>query len=285
MFVHSIEEINKILKLHHFVDEILLIEKKSGTTDGLVFHLESKQGNNYIMKFDNPIHIRYVETLLNAYKDSQLLPKIHFSSDSYLLYSYIEGTTHFNRGLKSNWLLTLVRELLNKYEEYHINEYWGRLEYPHKSWLEFNETSIEEARSNIGELLPNEDFIFILSKVKKLFENHAEESRRYLLHGDTGVHNFVYRDNALTGVIDPSPMVGPIIYDFIYAFCSSPDDLNIETLTTAYDRLQHKRVEKARLIEEVAIQLYCRIGLSQKHHPYDLPRYLQAWEYWKALCK
>ncbi|MBB6675715.1 hypothetical protein [Cohnella lubricantis] len=44
------------------------------------------------------------------------------------------------------------------------------------------------------------------------------------------------------------------------------------------------RIDRARLIDEVTIQLYCRIGLSKKHHPDDLPDYLQAWEYWKGLC-
>jgi hypothetical protein len=286
VLIPSIDGINKTLKLHNFDDEIISFEKKSGTTDGLVIRLESKQGTKYILKFDNPIHIRFVEKFLNTYKGSQLLPEVHFSSDdkSYFLYSYIEGTTHFNRGVKVNWLLALVRELLNKYERYSINGDWGRLEYPRKSWLEFNEISIEEARNNIGALLPNEDFIFIKSKVDKLFGEQVVESERYLLHGDTGVHNFVYRDNALAGVIDPSPMAGPLIYDFIYAFCSSPDDLNIETLFAAYDQLLHKRVNKARLIEEVAVQLYCRIGLSKKHHPDDLVEYIKAWDYWKELC-
>jgi hypothetical protein len=80
-------------------------------------------------------------------------------------------------------------------------------------------------------------------------------------------------------------MVGPLIYDFLYAFCSSPDDINIDTLFTAFDFLEQGRVEKSRLIEEVLIQLYCRIGLSIKHHPSDLPEYKKAWKDWSQICK
>ncbi|MNN65945.1 hypothetical protein D3C81_1814890 [compost metagenome] len=118
-----------------------------------------------------------------------------------------------------------------------------------------------------------------------MFNIDSEQGGKYLLHGDTGVHNFVYNNSTLIGVIDPSPMVGPIIYDFLYAFCSSPDDINTETLFTAYDFLEQGNVDKSRLVEEVIIQLYCRIGLSVKHHPNDLTEYTKAWEYWKQLCK
>jgi aminoglycoside phosphotransferase (APT) family kinase protein len=197
----------------------------------------------------------------------------------------VEGTTHVNRGMKSEWLSALVIELLNKYVPYDADEAtWGRLEYPRKSWLEFNETSIEEARVNIGDVLSDQDYIFTKSIVDTLFRKQSAASERFLLHGDNGVHNFVYRDDRLVGVIDPSPMAGPILYDFVYAFCSSPDDLDLETLFAAYDHLHRKSVDKSRLIQETAVQLYCRIGLSKKHHPGDLPEYLKAWESWKDYC-
>ena len=104
-----------------------------------------------------------------------------------------------------------------------------------------------------------------------------------MLHGDCGVHNFVYDQNVLKGVIDPSPIVGPVLYDFIYAFCSSPDDLSLETLISTVTLLNHVSIERSRLIEEVIIQLYCRIGICLKHHPHDLADYLKAWDYWKVL--
>jgi hypothetical protein len=127
-------------------------------------------------------------------------------------------------------------------------------------------------------VLPIEDYY----KVKSLIESISKIDDKYLLHGDTGVHNFVFRDDELVGVIDPSPMVGPIIYDFTYAYCSSPDDLNLETLFVAFDLLNDNTMERSRLIEEVIFQLYCRIGICAKVHPHDLDDYLKAWDYWKV---
>ena len=122
--------------------------------------------------------------------------------------------------------------------------------------------------------------------MKSIVERIAMDEKqemKYLLHGDTGVHNFVFQDNALNGVIDPSPLVGPIIYDFTYAFCSSPDDLNVETLLSSFAFLKHVPMGKTRLIEEIIFQLYTRIGVCVKVHPHDLDDYLQAWEYWRNL--
>ncbi|MEJ8303908.1 phosphotransferase [Saccharibacillus sacchari] len=179
----------------------------------------------------------------------------------------------------------LTDELLNRYQACEEADDWGRIEYPRRSWKEFNEIGIEEARNHLRSVLTEEDYRLVRQTACRLFDSEAEQPKKYVLHGDTGVHNFVYRDSKLIGVIDPSPMAGPILYDFLYAFCSSPDDLNMETLLTAFDTLQRVRIERSRLIEEVLIQLYCRIGLSVRHHPHDLPGYLEAWTYWTALCR
>lgn len=285
MLEPTIQEINRIFQFNN--DEIIKIQRKSGTTDSLVLSLESKQGNRYILKSDYPNQVQLVELLLNSYSNSVLLPKILYTADdkSYFIYTFINGTTHINRGAKKSWLSLFVKELLNKYKKYQDESIWGRIECPRRSWKEFNDIGIEEARSNIGNILTTEDYKFIKSQSHKLFGEDPEHGGRYLLHGDTGVHNFVFNQSKLVGVIDPSPMVGPLIYDFMYAFCSSPDDINIDTLYTAFNCLEHGYIDRSRLIDEVSVQLYCRVGLSAKHHPNDLSEYIKAWEHWKGLCK
>lgn len=261
-----------------------MVEKMSGTTEGLVFLLIDSKAS-YVLKKDYEAEVNLVNRFLNLYKNIELLPNVLYSDfdNHYYVYSYIKGTTHFNRGLKENWLNELVTGLFNHYISYD-DDFWGRFEVPRQSWHEFNKTSIDEARTNVDGILSENDYHLINTIVKELQYKVVEEDR-YLLHGDTGVHNFVFNRNSIAGVIDPSPMVGPILYDFIYAFCSSPDDLNIETLLKCYNLLQHNALDQKTLILELIIQLYCRIGISVRHHPQDLPEYLIAWEYWKRLCK
>ncbi|SES88748.1 phosphotransferase [Paenibacillus sp. NFR01] len=286
IFEPNVVNINRLFVENNLDINIVGFQVMSGTTNGLIVKLTSEQGDKYVLKFDPPNEIQLAVRLLEAYQSSDLLPKIIFVApdESYFVYSYTEGTTHFNRGSKRDWLTKLVIELLNKYTTCDSENKWGRLGYPRASWWEFNETSVEEAKENIGDVLTNEDYEFVRSQMTKLF-NTDYIAKQYLLHGDTGVHNFVFDRSELIGVIDPSPMVGPLLYDFIYAFCSSPDDITKDTLFAAYAFLEQGTVDKLRLIDEVSIQLYCRIGLSIKHHPNDLPEYLQAWRHWREICQ
>lgn len=256
----------------------------SGTTDGLVYTLAEKNEPKYVLKLDHPQQIIMAEQFFHTYRDITLLPKLLYTDPgkAFILYSYIPGTTHHNRGSKINWLTRLVKELFIHYAIDEHSDKWGRLEFPLPSWREFNELSIDEARTNMGGLLPAADYEKVKSLVQRTLRDEGHASR-FLLHGDTGVHNFVFDQFALKGIIDPSPMIGPVLYDFLYAFCSSPDDLNLETLLAAYSLLNQEHIERSRLIEEAIIQLYCRIGICSKHHPHDLNDYLKAWDYWKGL--
>ena len=286
----EIEKINHICMTLQDKGLINLNEQKinkinSGTTDGLVYSISENNVPKYLLKLDRPQQINFSSRFFHTYQDVRLLPK-HYYSDpekGFILYAYIEGTTHYNRGSKIDWMTLLVNELFNHYVKYDQNVNWGRLGgIPQQTWHNFNLRSLESANANIGDLLPQEDYFKVKSIVERIAMDEKQEMK-YLLHGDTGVHNFVFQDNALNGVIDPSPLVGPIIYDFTYAFCSSPDDLNVETLLSSFALLKQVPLGKIRLIEEVIFQLYTRIGVCVKVHPHDLDDYLQAWEYWRNL--
>lgn len=132
---------------------------------------------------------------------------------------------------------------------------------------------MENARRNIGDLFPSEDHKRIEILVNKLKSYHDQEEK-YYQYGDTGVHNFVYLENKLTGVIDPSPLIGPKIYDFTYSFCSSPDSLNISTLFSLFSLGDNDSFNKERLIDEVLFQVCIKV------HLHDLNDYMEAWKEW-----
>lgn len=265
-------------------NNVSAINNKTGSTDGIVYFLSKHDEAKYVLKIDRPHQITLTEQFIGTYRHLKLFPEILYTdlAKTYIVYTYISGTTHYNRGFKINWLTILVKELFNNYEKYVQTDKWGRLGSPIQSWREWNYRSLVDTRNNWGSLLSIEDY----NRVESIFDNiskNEDQEVRYLLHGDTGVHNFVFHERSLVGVIDPSPMIGPMLYDFTYAFCSSPDDLNLETLMPAFNLLHHESIERSRLIEEVIFQLYCRIGICIQLHPHDLEDYLKAWEYWKSL--
>ncbi|MCG3087197.1 phosphotransferase [Sporosarcina cyprini] len=262
-----------------------LIELKSGTTSGRVYLIAGEE--KFVLKYDQPIGIGIVERFYEAYRTIDLFPKVYAIDleNGWILYEYIDGTTHTNRGPKSEWMNLLVTRVLNQYKPFDPQWPWGRVGgEPRSTWSDFNRKSLEYAYENIGDLLPNEDYSRMESIVEELAMYDVDEVK-YYLHGDMGVHNFVFKNDRMAGVIDPSPLVGPILYDFTYAFCSSPDDLTVEALLSSFELLDSVHMETSRLIKEVVFQLYTRIGICKQAHPHDLDAYLQAWAYWKRVLE
>ena len=257
---------------------------KSGTTNGVLYTLIAKKMPSYVIKIDNPKIITSTQDFLLAYNDVKLLPDVLYTDDKkeFIAYSYISGETHYNRGSKLEWMTILIKELFNKYKKVDKDIPWGRVNGIHRdSWSDFNQSSLESAQKNIGDFFTSEDHKRVELLAKKLNAYHNQEEK-YYLHGDTGVHNFVYLDNQLKGVIDPSPLIGPKVYDFTYAFCSSPDSLNLSTLFSSFSLWSSDAsFTKERLLDEVLFQLYTRIGVCIKVHPHDLSGYMEAWKEWR----
>lgn len=284
--MEEIDKIIDVLKSEELLRnaEIEVKRMNSGTTSGVLYTLLLDKIPEYVIKMDNPKIISSTKDFLLAYKEISVLPDVIYAdeNDKYLVYTYILGETHNNRGSKLEWMTILIRELFNKYYKVNDEISWGRVHGKHRStWSDFNNISFRLAQESIGNHLPIEDHRRVERLVEKLRDYHNEEEK-YYLHGDTGVHNFVFSSNNLLGVIDPSPLIGPKIYDFTYAFCSSPDSLDIETLLPLFALWKGNTFfTEERLIDEVIFQLYTRIGVCIKVHPQDLNSYMKAWNEWR----
>jgi hypothetical protein len=280
--VEKINEIINILVSKAFINAEVNVEKlKGGTTSGVLYLLLVDQKPTYVVKIDTANIILPTQQFLSTYHDVSLLPTILYSDPEgqFIVYNYIAGETHVNRGSKMDWMTILIKGLFNEYKKVDEATPWGRINgTPRSSWSEFNQISLAYAQRNIGNALPLEDHQKVELLVNKL-KGYSHLEEKYYLHGDTGVHNFVYSDQRLNGVIDPSPLIGPKMYDFTYAFCSSPDNLDLDTLLPLFALWNSDdSYTEERLLDEVLFQLYTRIGICIKVHPHDLADYLDAWE-------
>ncbi|RDI41096.1 hypothetical protein [Falsibacillus pallidus] len=283
----KIQDISNILLNNGLIinEDLNWKELKSGTTDGVLYELHINKIPSYVIKIDNPMIISATHDFLNEYKNVRLLPDLLFSDveKGFIVYSYISGETHFNRGLKIEWMTILIKELFNNYKKVDKITTWGRINgISRNTWSDFNQESFESAQMNIGDFLSSEDHKRVEKLANKLKE-YPHNEQKYYLHGDAGVHNFIYLDNQLRGVIDPSPLIGPSIYDFTYAFCSSPDSLDLNTLLPLFSLWEGgNSITEEQLLDEVLFQLYTRIGVCINVHPHDLDVYMVAWEKWKG---
>ena len=284
--MEAIDKIINTLKYKDIIKEesIDYKEIKSGTTNGIIYSLLSEEKPLYVLKKDQPEIITTTKDFLITYRNVKLLPNVLYTDENneFIVYSYILGDTHVNRGSKLEWMTIIVEELFNKYKKADENVSRGRVTGINRNlWADFNLESLEYAKSNIGDLFSIEEHRRVEVLVNKL-NTYEYQEEKYYLHGDAGVHNFVFNDNKLNGIIDPSPLVGPRIYDFTYAFCSSPDDLDLGTLFTSFSLLNlDNSIDNSMLLEEVLFQLYTRIGICKKVHPQDLDAYLEAWKEWR----
>lgn len=224
---------------------------------------------------------------LDFYKKLNLLPNLLFVEQSYnyIVYSFISGTTNFTVKNKQEMLKTLVDEVINNYKTVPKDIGFGYTDELTDSWESFLLNEIIEINKLLKPHLAGDEYNFVLNVLENL-KNQDTEREKYLLHGDCGVHNFIYNDGELRGVIDPTPIIGYPLYDLIYAFCSSPNDLTKETIDSAVSHLVIKGEKNtSTLYDEVIIGLYLRLGACIKHHPYDFEKYLNAWYFWKKLSK
>jgi hypothetical protein len=241
-------------------------------------------GQKFVVKSNDRNVIEAESDFLTFYQDIQLFPKLIYTDPTfkYIVYTYVEGETNSPFRQKANHLEILVQKVINHYKPASISYMWGYLEAPVHSWHDFLLSEVKVAGERLHSILSHEDYQLVMSLINS---NRNEYDTPYLLHGDCGIHNFLFENGNLSGVIDPTPILGKPIYDLIYAFCSSPDELKKETIMLAAKALNNAAISEELLCEEVIIGLYIRLSRCAQHHPDDLPEYLKAWNEWKGIYK
>ncbi|MQR94429.1 aminoglycoside phosphotransferase family protein [Fictibacillus phosphorivorans] len=279
----NIEKIIEELILREIIDkEPTECKPLNGGTVSELYLLYINE-KKYVVKSNEPAVVESEAHFLIQYKESDLLPNLIFVEESYqyLVYSFVDGSTEYIRDNKRDMLINLVRGLLNDYKIANNHMGWGWADQPSDSWKGFLMDKIKEAKEMIGFRLDYEDYEYISNLVQKM----STDIQPYLLHGDCGVHNFIFNEGTLCGVIDPTPVIGDPIYDLIYAFCSSPDNLSKETIDSAMSDFMIEGKNTPFLYDRVMIGLYIRLGICIKHHPHNFEEYLKAWYYWRDLLK
>ncbi|MDA1773548.1 aminoglycoside phosphotransferase family protein [Bacillus cereus] len=249
------------------------VKALNGGTTSTIYLLDEQ----YVVKLNESDVIREEGYFLQFYKQDELFPKFLYKEplNRYIVYSFLEGTTSCKLGHKRSVLCKLVKEVINKYEVATEVDGWGWKESPVQSWSEFLTKNVIEAHENVRRYISEEEYRTVL----KLANRDVGINQPFLLHGDLGFHNFIFKENELHGVIDPLPVLGDPMYDLMYAFCSTPENLTKETIDYAMKQCVFHKKDRD-LYEEIVIGLYLRIDRCLRHHPKDLEDYLEAWRYW-----
>ncbi len=256
------------------------VKKLTGGTESILFLVDQQ----FVVKA-NPERIKLEAEFFTYYKDIELFPNILYLDPAYqfMVYTFLSGSTEYKKGSKQQLLTTLVKKVINHYQPQSETKQWGWVDEPSPTGTDFFIQKVRDSRNIINLHLTEEDH----QLASTLAEDHVEYIEQpYLLHGDCGVHNFIMNEGQLCGVIDPIPVLGHPLYDLIYAYCSSPDELTKKTIyTTAAKLMIGEMFTTEYLNKQVVLGLYSRIATCLIHHPHDLETYLKAWEYWINIMK
>ncbi|MDZ5471393.1 aminoglycoside phosphotransferase family protein [Bacillus sp. 31A1R] len=282
----NIPKIIKHLSKQNLIQSSQLTFKtlKGGTSSEIII-LYQQDTPQYVIKVNEANVLKEEAMFLSYYEEMEMLPNLLYvvPSYQYIVYQFKSGSTNVNNISKEELLADLAENYLNHYKQLPTTSGFGWTDDQSTTWREFLLSEVKRAKEIINHHLSEEDFQLIL----RLIDNPKRNlPKPYLLHGDCGIHNFLFEDDKLCGVIDPTPLIGPPQYDFIYAYCSSsPDDLTLDTIQKAAHYLNNWEKNDEFLFEEVLIGLYIRIARSILHHPNDLEDYLTVWDYWKNILK
>ena len=248
----------------------------------------------YVVKANpRPDLIAAEATDLRAYAGAPLLPRLHHLDPDgrYLVYAYVPGRVYHTPpfpGSRAAILNRLARDLLSRYRpavELAMAGTCGWLDDPVDPRLSWQHRFLASGLGQewIGDRLPREDFELVQDLAAASLQR-GDEASRYLVHGDCGPYNVVFRGRTFAGVLDAAPVVGEPLFDLATAFTAWPGDFRLEALRPALRALETWRPRSERaLVEDVLVVLYGQMVACLIFHPADFSHYLDAWTDWKGL--
>ncbi|MDN6250671.1 MAG: hypothetical protein L0J30_06810 [Tetragenococcus koreensis] len=264
----------------------LKVKKLSGGTLSSCFHISLPLYGGIVIKLNNSQVLRDESMFLNYYEKVEWYPKLLAisSDDSFIIYKYIEGRTKNN--LNKEYLLKfLVNNIVNKYQVVE-KKIWGRANFPVGSWESFLHERGKEAKMFIN---GNPDINFeidIDNIIEKIALSNIKSEKPYLLHGDLGIYNVIFYEDKINGIIDPMPIYGVPIYDLIFAYLSTPEEIKDLYILDIIDLLNYKKVFSCEYkIHEILFVIIVRIGRCLKHHSNDVQAYISAFYFWQDKLK
>ncbi|MFI3260829.1 MAG: phosphotransferase [bacterium] len=236
------------------------VKEFTGGTNSKVLLLN----DTYLIKINEPNQIK-AEKLFVEVNDSEYFQKmVYMSKDSsYIVYKFIPGDI---KSVVTNSEI-VIKEIKKIAESFNAveTEYYGYVINPNKSWFNFLREEVEHSSLNVGEFL---DKNIALDAVKEL-EKYSFTKR--MIHGDFGLHNFIFENDKLIGVIDPQSVIGDNLYDIMFAIVSNPSilsNLDIEEIANIIEEDYNKVLNMFKIV------FFCRVSRCLKHHKEDFEYYM-----------
>ena len=243
---------------------ISITEMKNGT-DSKVFLVNEK----YIFKFHNEKVIKAEFEFFNLHKN-ELNEQIVFVDQNYnfIVYEFINnGTKNFN----SKELIFKIKKYVDNYPDF-AGAGFGFLFEENSSWREFLECELNDKKNHALNVLSEKDYQKVIQAIDVICKY---EFKKKLMHGDFGLHNLLFFNGELVGIIDPQPLIGDALYDFIFCVLSDEDISKCEIISDIYNYVSNEPKEKVDAM--ILFVLFCRIARCVKYNLKEVTYFVELW--------
>lgn len=254
--------IEEFLNLRH--EKLISIQEMKNGTDSKVFLVNEK----YIFKFHNKNVIEAEFEFFNSYK-SELNELIVFvdKNFNYIVYEFIKNK---DKSFNAGDLILQVKKYVDGYIDF-AGKGFGFLFEEKKSWKEFLEDEFNDKKAYALKVIKESDCQRVVNAIDVICKY---EFKKKLMHGDLGLHNMLFLNSELVGIIDPQPLIGDALYDFIFCVLSDENIAEPKIISNIYNYIPSEPKEKIDAM--VLFVLFGRIArcvkynLSEKNHFIDL---------------
>lgn len=270
---------NKIIKLEKILNQgTLTFNNLAGGSDDTVLLVKTSKGIKYVYKSGKSESIQTQVMFYKEYANLLYLPELFYYSSNELLIEYFELVKSKLEYDKVEIMTQLLENFIVRYKHSDIVSYGfvsGFL--TANTFADFLVCQLKEAHTYVTDMFSNKELNSLSELAKQIYSGETFETK-YLLHGDLGFHNLFFSNTNLLGIIDPDPIVGHPLYDLLFSYCSTPDQINPESYNQCINKFnQYFPIDLTNKVEYLRIALFKRISSSRKHHPDDLEKYMTIW--------
>ena len=225
--------------------------------------------NKYFIKFKDELSA--IEEKMYFKYTSEFSPKLYYSNikNKMLVYELLIAEDLLDANRVQN-LIEIVYKYAKSRPETKRHGY-GYFGIENNSWLEFLTQEVNNSKQYLID--NNKKISFVI--VDKALKNIGKyKFKKRILHGDFGLHNTMIAENKDIYFIDPEPVLGDWMYDFIF-FCFS--DLSVLQMID-FEKISNLiNEDKNKVKSMMIIVLFNRLRRILKYSPGDFELYLEYW--------
>lgn len=248
-------------------EKLISLKKLKGGNHNRTYAINNK----YFVKFKDELSVKE-EKMYFGKNNKPYSPKLYSSNikEKYLIYELLDAKDFDNE--------ELIPDLLEKAFSYSKKliktkkKGYGYYGIENNSWIDFLNQEVDVSKDYLKNYLDELDFKIV---DKSLNEIKEYSFTKKILHGDFGLHNVMISSDRDIYFIDPEPVLGDWIYDYIF-FCFS-DVLTIRKIT--FDEIVNKiNEDKNKVKAMMVIVLFNRLRRMLKYSSEDYEEYLKLWK-------